>query len=262
MRRLSLIDWAWAGFFTLSLLAWAGLFLLAVEHPAGPVLGALSPGFDAGFWSAVCSASPAGEPYASLLLMWALMTAAMMAPTALPVLTAYRGLTEGRDGANAGFAALAGGYLLVWLGYAVVAAALQYALAVAALLSPHAISVSAWLTAALLFLAGLYQFSALKAACLSRCRAPLVYFMSHWRAGPSGALRMGLAQGAVCVGCCWALMLLAFVGGAMNLIWMGGAMVLMALEKLPGIGDPVTKPLGFALLFAGILAAVHSTGAF
>ena len=97
-------------------------------------------------------------------------------------------------------------------------------------------------------LAGAYQFSALKAACLTLCRAPLAFFMTHWAEGP---WRNGLRLGAVCLGCCWALMLLAFVGGVMNLAFMAVAMVLMALEKLPAIGRHVTRPLGGALMVSG-----------
>ena len=103
-------------------------------------------------------------------------------------------------------------------------------------------------TGALLIGAGLYQFAALKEACLSRCRAPLTFFMQHFDEGP---WRNGLRLGMDCLGCCWALMLLAFVGGTMNLAFMGLAMVIMTLEKLPEIGRPVTKPLGGALIAAG-----------
>ena len=98
---------------------------------------------------------------------------------------------------------------------------------------------------ALLALAGAYQFSPAKEACLSKCRRPLAFFMAHWDEGP---LRNGLRLGLVCLGCCWALMALAFVGGVMNLAFMGLATVIMGLEKLPDIGRWLTRPLGVALL--------------
>lgn len=258
--RSLLADRIWPVFFAFSLLAWIGLLLLAVDHGGGPPLGALSAGFDAELWRALCAVSPTTEPFGLLVLMWSLMAGAMMAPTALPVLAAYRDLTQGRPGADIGLAAFLGGFLAVWLVFAVMASGAQSALAAAALLSPHAVSVSDWLTALLLALAGVYQFSALKAACLSKCRAPLPFLMSRWRAGAAGAFRMGLSHGAVCVGCCWALMLLAFVGGTMNLAWMGGAMVLMFLEKLPEIGNPVTRPLGLVLILAALLVAARASG--
>jgi predicted metal-binding membrane protein len=100
-------------------------------------------------------------------------------------------------------------------------------------------------SALLLALAGLYQFSTLKEACLNKCRAPLTFFMAHW---DEGALRNGLRLGLVCLGCCWALMALGFVGGVMNLAFMGLATVVLVVEKLPGLGRWVTRPLGVVLL--------------
>lgn len=260
LSRLLQAEMAWIGFFLFVSTAWAGLLVLGATHPDGPALGALSPYFHAELWRALCAVSPAGEPWGLLVLMWGLMAAAMMAPAAVPVLAAYRRMTGGRAGAGAGFAAFVGGYMAIWLGFAAVAAGAQAGLASLALLSPHAVSVSPVLTALLLLGAGLYQFSALKDACLRKCRSPLASLMSHWRPGRSGAFRMGLRHGAVCVGCCWALMLLAFVGGAMNLVWMGGAMVLMVIEKLPDIGRVLTRPLGAALIVAGGLAAARAAG--
>jgi predicted metal-binding membrane protein len=105
------------------------------------------------------------------------------------------------------------------------------------------------LTAGLLLFAGLYQFSSLKEACLSKCRQPLTFFMAHWDEGP---WRNGLRLGAVCLGCCWALMALAFVGGVMNVAFMGLAALIMVLEKLPEIGRWVTRPLGVVLIAAAI----------
>ena len=148
-----------------------------------------------------------------------------------------------RDAPNA----LVAGYLAVWLGFSVIAAGAQMALFNAGLLTAFGDSRSGVLSAALLALAGAYQFSPAKAACLSKCRRPLVFFMAHWDEGP---LRNGLRLGLVCLGCCWALMLLAFVGGVMNLAFMGLATVIMVLEKLPGPGRYLTRPLGVALLCA------------
>jgi predicted metal-binding membrane protein len=172
------------------------------------------------------------------------MAAAMMAPTALPAFATYEDLghsTETRTGA------LVAGYLGVWLGFSVLAAGAQMALFDAGLLTAFGDSRSGALSAALLALAGAYQFSPAKAACLSKCRRPLAFFMAHW---DEGAWRNGVRLGLVCLGCCWALMALAFVGGVMNLAFMGLATVIMVLEKLPQPGRYLTRPLGVVLLAA------------
>ena len=109
------------------------------------------------------------------------------------------------------------------------------------------------LSGALLMGAGAYQFSAIKEACLSKCRMPMTFFMQHWDEGP---LRNGLRLGAVCLGCCWALMLLAFVGGVMNVVFMGLATIIMVFEKLPDLGRYITRPLGGILIAAGVITLV------
>lgn len=237
----------WLGFFGLVLGAWTALF--AMQLP--PDLLAAASAFGPEFWEALCIVQPglAGAP--QVFLMWTLMSAAMMAPSFLPALATYDDLVQ--SGAATGFTTLLAGYLAVWLGFAALATVAQIALADAGLLTPLGESANRWLTAALLLGAGAYQFSALKHACLSRCRRPLVFFMQHWEAGP---WRMGLRLGALCLGCCWALMTLAFVGGTMNLAWMGAAMVLMTLEKLPEIGRWLTRPLGCALIAGAAVALI------
>jgi predicted metal-binding membrane protein len=119
----------------------------------------------------------------------------------------------------------------------------------AGLLTAFGDSRSGVMSAALLAVAGAYQFSPAKEACLSKCRRPLSFFMQYW---DEGALRNGVRLGLVCLGCCWALMMLAFVGGVMNLAFMGLATVIMVLEKLPQIGAWLTRPLGVALLAASV----------
>ncbi|WP_245770930.1 DUF2182 domain-containing protein [Natronohydrobacter thiooxidans] len=241
----------WLGLYGMIALAWGLLY--AMQLP--PDLLAAASVYGAGFWEALCRVEPglAGAP--NILAMWALMSAAMMAPTALPAFATWEDLVQ--TGRAQGFVRLAGGYLLIWLGFAVLATGAQLALAGAGLLTPLGESANIWLTAALLLGAGAYQFSTLKGACLAKCRRPLVFFMQYWGEGP---FRMGLRLGAVCLGCCWALMALAFVGGTMNLIWMGGAMVLMMLEKLPEIGARLTRPLGFGLLALGAAVMISELG--
>ena len=237
----------WLALFGLIALAWGALYLMAV--PAD--LRAAGRFYGAEFWAALCTLSPDAAGFGRMVAMWALMSAAMMAPTALPALATYDDLSHA--GAEVALPRLLAGYLSVWLGFSVLAAAAQMALFAAGLLDPLGQSASRALSAGLLAAAGLYQFSALKAACLSRCRQPLTFFMAHWQDGP---WRNGLRLGLVCLGCCWALMALGFVGGVMNLAFMGLATLIMIFEKLPQLGRYVTRPLGAALLiWAAALAA-------
>jgi len=235
----------WLILFGAILLAWGGLFLMAVPGD----LRALSDIYGADFWQTLCTVTLDGAGFASGVVMWALMSAAMMLPTALPAFATYDDL--GRQ-TEARFGMLVAGYALVWLGFSVLAAAGQMVLYRVDLIGVLGDSRSPLFSAALLLLAGFYQFSPVKEACLSKCRQPLTFFMSHWDEGP---LRNGLRLGLVCLGCCWALMLLAFVGGVMNLGFMGIATLIMVLEKMPAVGRFLTRPLGVVLV-AGAFAVM------
>ncbi|MEM7719336.1 MAG: DUF2182 domain-containing protein [Pseudomonadota bacterium] len=230
----------WVALFGVTLVFWAVLFLMALPETLLASQGL-------GWLEALCRVTPGTAGIPTAVFMWSVMSAAMMAPTALPAFSTFDDL-PGTTPVE--LSQLIAGYLAVWIGFAAAAGALQVALFQAGWLGLFGQSQSLWLTALLLGLAGLYQFSALKEACLSRCRAPLAFFMSHWG---EGAFRNGLRLGADCLGCCWALMLLAFVGGTMNLAFMGLAMVLMTLEKLPEIGGHITRPLGAGLIALAVL---------
>lgn len=236
----------WLALFGLILGAWIMLYAMAL--PAD--LRASARMFGATFWESLCTVTPDAAGFGRVVLMWALMAAAMMAPTALPAFATYDDL--GRS-TQTRFGALVTGYMVVWLGFSVLAGALQMALFGAGLVSAFGDSLSVWLSAGLLMIAGLYQFSPVKEACLSKCRAPLTFFMAHWDEGP---LRNGLRLGLVCLGCCWALMLLAFVGGVMNIAFMGLATLIMVIEKLPQYGRVLTRPLGAVLIIAGFFVAL------
>jgi len=184
--------------------------------------------------------------------MWLGMSAAMMAPTFAPSLRVFEDLSHSAATGKNGFYLLLLGYLLVWAGFSGLAAALQYWLAGQGWLTGDRLG-NALIGGGALITAGVYQFSKAKDACLSKCRAPLVFFMQYWATGP---LKMGLRLGMVCVGCCWMLMLLGFVFGVMNLLWMGLATLLMVLEKLPEIGRYITRPLGAILIFSGAIYAL------
>ncbi|MGR3676722.1 MAG: DUF2182 domain-containing protein [Paracoccaceae bacterium] len=239
----------WLALFAGILLCWVVLYLMSV--PAD--LRAASQIYGADFWVEFCTLTPDTAGFLKMALMWVLMSGGMMAPTALPAFTTYEGFTHADPSAHVG--KLIAGYLAIWIGFAILAAALQLVLFQAGLLSPFGDSLSAFLSAGLLGIAGLYQFSPLKEGCLSKCRQPLMFFMEHWDEGP---LKNGLRLGLICLGCCWALMLLGFVGGVMNLAFMGLATVIMALEKLPEIGRLITRPLGVALLVSALGIALNA----
>ncbi len=173
-----------------------------------------------------------------MLVMWAVMMAAMMLPGAAPMILLYATIarghyTEGKPASMAGF--FAGGYVLVWSAFSVVAVALQFALEKASILSPMMEISSITLAGAVLIAAGLYQWTPLKQACLKHCRSPLEFVLTRWRDGAGGAFLMGIEHGSYCVGCCWLLMLLLFVGGLMNMAWVAGIALFVLLEKLvPG----------------------------
>ncbi|PPB80076.1 putative metal-binding membrane protein [Albidovulum inexpectatum] len=240
----------WLAVYGLILLAWIGIAAMSMQwQPDGSV--------PAEFWAMLCSPAAAISPF-SLWAMWGLMSVAMMLPGFLPVLSTHSDLRRAGAGSGGEAAGLVAGYLAVWLGASAFGAATQYGLSRLGLVSPLGQSLSPWLNAGLLIAAGLYQFSALKAACLTRCRMPLTVFMSHWRPGPAAGFALGLRFGAHCLGCCWALMLLGLVGGVMSLGWMGAATLFMAFEKLPAIGRRLTAPAGLLLIVAGGVAALSA----
>jgi predicted metal-binding membrane protein len=191
----------------------------------------------------------------ALFAMWAVMMSAMMAPSAAPLVLAFARVNR-RQGANrvvAPAAILLAGYLLAWAGFSLIAALAQLWLHSADLLSHAMASNSALLSGLLLAGAGLFQFSPLKRACLSRCRSPFSFLMSGWRDGSWGALLLGLKHGAYCVGCCWMLMLLPFVAGVMNLLWMAAIAALVVVEKIAPKGDLIGRIAGVALIAAGFM---------
>ncbi|MEO0619115.1 MAG: DUF2182 domain-containing protein [Pseudomonadota bacterium] len=197
-------------------------------------------------------------PWVRVTVMWLAMSIAMMLPTAVPLIATFSDFSfANRERVpRRNIAILIAGYLTVWLAFSIVAALLQIKLSQAVALDGGLVSRWPYLSAGFLIGAGLYQFSPIKSACLARCRNPFATFLGMWRDGPSGAWIMGMTQGLYCLGCCWALMMLAFVGGVMNLLWMAVAMLLMVLEKLPRFGERLTTPLGAALIAAGAYSGV------
>jgi predicted metal-binding membrane protein len=187
------------------------------------------------------------------IAMWWVMMIAMMTPSATPLVMLHA-RTAGRAPASGipawlASALLVTGYLAAWLAFSIAAAALQRALLPSGLLSPMMLwSRSAVLSAGVLALAGAYQLSPLKQRCLSQCRTPVSFIALHGRPGALGAFTMGVRHGAWCVGCCWMLMALLFVGGIMNLAWIAALSVLVLIEKVAPGGVAVSRITGGILL--------------
>ena len=189
-----------------------------------------------------------------VLVMWAVMMAAMMLPSAAPMILLHATLARrhserGEPAVASG--AVAAGYLAVWAAFSGAATLLQYGLEQAALLSPMMQTTSRVLAGGVLVAAGLYQWTPFKQACLRHCRSPLDFVMTYWRPGARGAFAMGLRHGAVCVGCCWLLMLLLFVGGVMSLAWIAGIALFVLVEKLSPAGHWLGRAAGVLLVAWG-----------
>ena len=190
--------------------------------------------------------------YAHLLLlwvMWAVMMTGMMLPSAAPMIV----LVGGGRGYLVGL-----GYLSVWAVFSAGATALQWVLMRLMIVSPMMEMSGRVPSALLLGIAGIYQLTPLKHACLSTCQSPMAFLTRRWRSGTLGAFRMGLDHGVYCVGCCWALMVLLFAGGVMNLVVIAALTVFVAFEKLVPLGVWGPRVTGAALLVA---AAWVATGA-
>ena len=241
----------------------ASLFPHTAHDPPPANMPAMNmPGMNMGDMSgAAGSNAPSSWSFSTAALMvamWWVMMIAMMSPSAAPTILLYARvhrhaaaqwqLVEG--GAPTG--AFLAGYLAVWLSFAVVATGVHALLEWAGLVSPRMMgSQSRWLSGSLLVAAGVYELSPLKRMCLAHCRAPTDFLSRHWRPGAAGAFRLGVAHGAFCVGCCWILMALLFVGGVMNPIWIAALAVLVLAEKVAPGGVWIGRGVGLALIAWG-----------
>ncbi len=193
-----------------------------------------------------------------VFLMWWIMMVAMMVPAAVPMILLH-GALERRGtpaGALAASALFISGYLLVWGAFSAGATLLQWALQSAGALSPMMQIGNQALGGLVLIAAGLYQFTPLKRACLARCQNPVRFLVAHRRPGPGGALRLGIRHGAFCVGCCVFLMALLFIGGIMNLYWIGGLSIYVLLERFLASRRWLRQSAGFALAISGVALMV------
>jgi|tagenome__1003787_1003787.scaffolds.fasta_scaffold20615891_1 predicted metal-binding membrane protein len=211
-------------------------------------------------WQALCQPSAWGGlgELALTAPMWMAMTLAMMLPTAGPMILTYAEIADTAARKREPVVSpvvLTAGYVAVWLGFALAAAWLQWALARHGL--PGGGSAGRLAGGTIFLGAGLYQFSALKQACLKLCQRPFPFFFANWTTERSGVFQLGLRQGMLCLGCCWAMMALMFTLGAMNVVWMAALGVVMTIEKL-STTPRLSKAMGFVFVAAGFGMMVSS----
>ena len=197
-----------------------------------------------------------GFDFFMLYFMWLTMMIAMMIPTVVPMVTMFTTVNQSKklkQQPHAPVSLFIVGYLLAWGFFCVVACIVQWLLHENGMLNPMMESRSHLLSAVILIIAGLYQFSPLKDVCLNQCRTPLGFIMTAWREGYIGALKMGFHHGIFCVGCCWALMLILFAVGVMNMLWVILITVFVLLEKvLPVSANLMGKITGAGLVSWGV----------
>jgi predicted metal-binding membrane protein len=201
----------------------------------GGSFGGLGPSVVQALCRPLLSPSWSASTIATIALMWGAMTLAMMLPSAAPMIMTYAGIADTaaqkKENIVSPFA-LAAGYAAVWLIFSVLAALIQIMLIRAAVLDASMKSTSGLFSGAIFIGAGLYQFSRLKHSCLTHCQRPFPFFFANWTTTPSGVFCLGLRQGLYCLGCCWAMMLVMFAVGVMNVGWMAGLGVVMTIEKV------------------------------
>lgn len=234
----------------LSVIGW-GLILWSVANMSSPVVALMMP---------MNSQWTLGEVIA-VWLMWAVMMGAMMLPSAIPMLLIHRRVAAKRDPDTPNSSRwFLTAYLLTWVMFSAAAAVLQWIFQRADVLSHMLRLQGALVGGGLLIAAGIFQLTPLKAACLNKCRTPIGFLLTDWRSGRAGAVRMGLKHGQYCIGCCWALMLVLFVGGVMSLTTIAVLTAIVAMEKLAPRGEQISKLGGFLLIAWGLWLLFDASG--
>jgi predicted metal-binding membrane protein len=233
--------WVW-------ILFGAGTGMSAMDMLAGPGTDSMAGMIAPAMWTV---------GYAGIMFsMWWVMMAAMMLPSAAPILLLFARINRKQKAAGQPFiptGIFAAGYLVAWGGFSLLATGLQWELERLSLLSPMMVTTNYWLGGAILIAAGVWQLTPIKGMCLRHCRSPMGFLVQSWRPGRGGAFRMGLEHGSFCLGCCWFLMGLLFFGGIMNLFWIIGLAVFVLLEKTVPMGSWIGRIVGVGVAAWGVL---------
>ena len=220
------------------LFCWLILFWLIMDscHPLAILTMPMSPA-----WSA--------SNLLAVFAMWVVMMIAMMLPSALPMILMHQRMAKKSKNAfeNLSFTL---SYLFIWVIFSIIAVIFQFTAQKVGFLDPASLKISTIISIILLILAGGYQFTELKNTCLSKCRTPAGFFMGFWQSGVIGVFNMGIRHGLFCLGCCWAIMLLLFVGGVMNLTWVLLLTIAVIAEKTLPAGEFISRAIGVALILA------------
>jgi predicted metal-binding membrane protein len=230
--------------------AWSYLFYQHSQTASQPMSNMWMPPSEALAWTFI--------DFALVYSMWAVMMAAMMLPSAIPMILAFARVCQQQNKATYKLTGLfASAYLGIWLLFSIALTLLQWQMHGLAWLSPMMDSQNSMSAAGILFLAGFYQFTPIKNACLMHCKTPMGFLLNEWQDGAGGAFRMGLKHGAFCVGCCWAQMLIMFAVGVMNLLGMALITLLVVLEKtVPLHAKFICHGVGVAFIAWGIALLV------
>ena len=205
---------------------------------------------------------PASSPWTTIefafaFAMWAVMMIGMMTPSSMPMILLYarvgrQAAVAGRPLAATGW--FAAGYLLIWIAFALAATLAQWALERVSLLTPAMASATDMFGGIVLIAAGLYQWTPFKEVCLRQCQTPWLFIQRHggFRGGAPGSVALGIRHGLDCVGCCWALMALLFVGGVMNVIWIAAISFFVLIEKIVPAGRVISRIAGVGFFAWGL----------
>ncbi len=241
------IAWLW-------ILLGAGTGMSAIDMIVGPSPDGMSGMMAPALWTV---------GYAGIMFtMWWVMMAAMMLPSAAPILLLFARINRKEKSAGRPFiptGIFAAGYLVAWAAFSALATGLQWALEQLGLLSPMMATTSYWLGGTILLAAGAWQLTPIKGVCLRHCRSPMGFLVQSWRPGRGGAFRMGLEHGSFCLGCCWFLMGLLFFGGIMNLFWIIGLAAFVLLEKTVPMGSWIGRLVGVGTAAWGVLLLATTT---
>lgn len=238
--------------FILSVLSW--LYIIYLYNQMYPM------NMDALFFAMPMTPQWSRTDFVLLFLMWFVMMIAMMTPSVTPLVIIFTLINRKRQQQQNPYISsgyLLSGYFLIWAAFSLFATLLQWLLQRASLLNPEMITTSKVLGGIILIAAGIFQFTPLKNTCLSNCRSPIGFIHQHWKDGKGGAIRMGIQNGVYCLGCCWILMILLFVSGIMNILWIAIISLFVLIEKFLSSVKVISFIVGIALIAYGIIVLLQ-----